>query len=158
MKIFKKFRQLCGRAGQLPASHIISDGLIKATEHPIASGDSADVWEGRYDNTRVAIKALRIYKGDNLRKVGKVIRSTILMQFAAFANHHYQGLCKEAAMWKRISNPNIVPFIGVSEGPGPISMVSEWMPNGNVRQHVAENPEASRLQLVNDFESESGSS
>ena len=51
-------------------------------------------------------------------------------------------------MWKRVSHPSIVPFLGVSEAPAPISMVSEWMPNGNVRDYVGKNPGASRLQLV----------
>jgi len=51
-------------------------------------------------------------------------------------------------MWKRISHPNIVPFLGVSEAPAPLCMVSEWMSNGNVRDYVEKNPEASRLQLV----------
>ena len=57
-------------------------------------------------------------------------------------------------MWKRISHPNIVPFLGVSESPAPLSMVSEWMPNGNVRAYVINNPEASRLQLVSPPEGE----
>ena len=158
VRIFKKFRQLCGRAGQLPASHIIPDGCIKTTEYPIASGTFGDVWEGKYNDKRVAIKALRAYQGDNVRKLRKVIRSIILMTFTAFANNHHQAFCKEVAMWKRIFHPNIVPFLGVSEGPAPISMVSEWMPNGNVREYVAKNPEVSRLQLVSEFESGSGSS
>ena len=51
-------------------------------------------------------------------------------------------------MWKRISHPNIVPFLGVSKAPAPLSMVSEWMPNGNVRDYVRKNPDTSRLQLV----------
>jgi hypothetical protein len=51
-------------------------------------------------------------------------------------------------MWKSITHPNIVPFLGVSGAPAPLSMVSEWMPNGNVRGYVAENPDVSRLQLV----------
>ena len=51
-------------------------------------------------------------------------------------------------MWKRISHPNIVPFLGVSKAPAPLSMVSEWMPNGNVRDYVRRNPDTSRLQLV----------
>ena len=51
-------------------------------------------------------------------------------------------------IWKRISHPNIVPFLGVSEAPAPLSMVSEWMSNGNVRDYVSKNPETSRLQLV----------
>ena len=56
-------------------------------------------------------------------------------------------------MWKRISHPNIVPFLGVSEAPAPISMVSEWMPNGNVRDYIEKNPGVSRLQLVCQLES-----
>ena len=51
-------------------------------------------------------------------------------------------------MWRRISHPNIIPFLGFSEVPAPLSMVSEWMPNGNVREYVGENPGISRLQLV----------
>ena len=51
-------------------------------------------------------------------------------------------------MWRRISHPNIVPFLGVTEAPAPLSVVSEWMPNGNVRGYVVYDPEVSRLQLV----------
>ena len=75
-----------------------------------------------------------------------------------FANYQHQAFCKEVALWKRISHPNITPFLGVSETPGPLYMVSEWMPNGNVRQYIAKNPEASRLQLVSEFENGSDSS
>ena len=61
-------------------------------------------------------------------------------------------------MWRRISHPNIVPFLGVTEAPAPLCMISEWMPNGHVRNYVRKNPEASRLQLVCLFESALGSS
>ena len=54
-------------------------------------------------------------------------------------------------MWKRIPHPNIVPFLGISKAPAPLSMVSEWMPNGNVREYIAKNPEISRLQLVREL-------
>ncbi|KAF9647764.1 kinase-like protein [Thelephora ganbajun] len=132
VKIFKKFRQLCGRAGLLPASHIIPEGLIRTTENPIAFGGFGDVWEGIYDDKRVAIKALRVYKHDDVRKFRKVFY-------------------KEVVMWRRIAHPNIVPFLGVSEAHAPLSMVSEWMPNGNVRGYVRKNPETSRLQLLLDI-------
>lgn len=74
MKIFKKFRQLCGQAGLLPASHIIPDNLIQTSENPVASGGFGDVWEGKCADEPVAIKALRVYKPDDVRKVRKVIR------------------------------------------------------------------------------------
>ena len=43
------------------------------TKHPVASGALGDVWEGIYNDKRVAIKALRVYKDDDVRKVRKVI-------------------------------------------------------------------------------------
>jgi len=51
-------------------------------------------------------------------------------------------------VWRRISHPNIVPFLGVSEALAPLSILSEWMPNGNVRNYVVKKTETSRLQLV----------
>ena len=70
--IFKRFRQLCGWTGLLPTSHIIPEELIQTTEYPVFSGAFGDVWEGIYKEKRVAIKALRVYKGDDLRQVRKV--------------------------------------------------------------------------------------
>jgi len=74
VKVFKKFRQLCGRAGLLPASHVIPENFIQTTEHPVASGAFGDVWEGIHNGKRVAIKALRVYKPDDVKKVAKVGR------------------------------------------------------------------------------------
>ena len=51
-------------------------------------------------------------------------------------------------MWKRLSHPNIVPFLGVTDDPAPLSMVLEWMPNGEIRDYIRKHPEADRLQLV----------
>ena len=79
VKIFKKFRQLCGLAGSLPASHIISEDLIRTSEEPVASGGYGDVWEGIYNDKRVAIKALRVYRDDDVRKVSKVIHLAFLI-------------------------------------------------------------------------------
>jgi hypothetical protein len=71
---FKKFLQLCGRAGLLPDSHIISDKFIQKTGHPVAHVGFGNVWEGVYNGERVAIKALRIHKGDDTQKFRKVTR------------------------------------------------------------------------------------
>ena len=72
--IFKRVRQLCGWTGLLPTSHTIPGKLIQTTEHPIACGGYADVWEGIYDDKRVVIKALRVYKNEDVQKIRKVIR------------------------------------------------------------------------------------
>jgi len=71
--IFKRFRQLCGRMGLLPTSHIIPGKLIQTAGSPVARGGFGDVWEGIYNDKRVAIKALRIYKDEDVQKVKKVI-------------------------------------------------------------------------------------
>ena len=79
VKIFKEFRQLCGQTGLLPASHIIPESFVQTTEHPVASGGFGDVWEGIYNGERVAIKALRVYKNDNVKKVAKASRSSLVI-------------------------------------------------------------------------------
>ena len=151
--IFKRFRQLCGQTGLLPTSHIIPGQVIQTTEHPVASGGFGDVWEGIYIDKRVAMKALRMYKENDVQKVKKVTHPVLLISLITIANYRHQMFCKEVVLWKRISHPNIVPFLGVSEGPAPLCMVSEWMSNGNVRDYVGKNPETSRLQLVRWLES-----
>ena len=71
MKIFKRFRQLCSRAGSLPASHLIPEDFIQTSEYPVASGGFGDVWEGIHKDKPVAIKALRVYKPNDVKKVAK---------------------------------------------------------------------------------------
>ena len=87
--IFKRFRQLCGRTGLLPTSHTIPEKLIKTTEHPIASGGFGNVWEGIYNDKRVAIKALRVYKVDVVQKVKKVTHPTLLIPLTSRAKYHH---------------------------------------------------------------------
>ena len=156
--IFKRFRQLCGQMGLLPTSHIIPGEVIRTTVHPVASGGSGDVWEGICNGKRVAMKALRVYRGDDVQKVKKVPHPVLLISLTTIANYRHQMFCKEVVMWKRISHPNIVPFLGVSEAPAPLCMISEWMSNGNVRDYVGKNPETSRLRLVRWLESVLGRS
>ena len=71
MTIFKRFRQLCSRAGLLPASHMIPEDLIQTSEYPVASGSFGEVWEGIHNDKRIAIKALRVYRTDDVKKVTK---------------------------------------------------------------------------------------
>jgi len=52
--IIKRVRQLCGSTGLLPTSHAIPEGLIRTTEDRVACGGFSDVWEGIYDERRVA--------------------------------------------------------------------------------------------------------
>jgi len=49
-------------------------------------------------------------------------------------------------MWKRLSHPHIVPFVGVTLEP--LQLVSMWMPGGELRDYVKENPYANLIRLV----------
>ena len=44
-------------------------------------------------------------------------------------------------MWKNLSHPNILDLIGVPDTleDGRLSMVSEWMPNGDITRYVRDN-------------------
>ena len=55
-----KLQAICSHHGILPSSHIISGGLTRVGDYPIASGGFADVWEAVHDNTKVCIKCPRI--------------------------------------------------------------------------------------------------
>ena len=55
-----KLRAICSHRGILPSSHIISGGLTKLGDYPVASGNFGEVWEGEYDSTKVCIKCPRI--------------------------------------------------------------------------------------------------
>ena len=55
----------------LPASHMILENLIQTSEYPVASGSFGDVWQGIHNDKPVAIKALRVYKRDDVKKVVK---------------------------------------------------------------------------------------
>ena len=53
---------------------------------------------------------------------------------------------REAVIWKNLTHPNILPFLGVTIDP--LQLVSEWMPGGTLLKYVKNNPDADRLGLV----------
>jgi len=51
-----------------------------------------------------------------------------------------------AVMWKNLAHPNIVPLLGITTDP--IQLVSGWMPDTDLKGHIADHPDADRLSLV----------
>ena len=49
-------------------------------------------------------------------------------------------------MWKRLTHPNLIPFLGATTTP--LQFISDWMSGGDLRSHVKHNPDADRLGLV----------
>jgi len=51
-------------------------------------------------------------------------------------------------IWKRLSDPNILPLIGAYMRGPELVMVSEWMKNGNIKQYLLKNPHVNKPSLV----------
>ena len=68
---------------------------------------------------------------------------------------YHQMIRRELGIWKRLSHPNIVPFLGIVydfERCGRTSLVSEWMSNGTLEGFFSRYDDrltlGHRLQLV----------
>ena len=71
----RALRMACVTYGLLPHSHIVSGKLTLIGTSPFASGGSADVWEARGEGGHTfAVKVLRVYEGDPIERVNKVLR------------------------------------------------------------------------------------
>jgi serine/threonine protein kinase len=69
--------------------------------------------------------------------------------FIAYTQEHLwapQSFFEEAVIWGRLRHPNIVPFVGITTDLSQV--VSEWMPNGNMREFIERNPGTDRIGLV----------
>jgi len=72
-RCLRRLRHICGHHNVLPSSHIISDGLRKTSDNPVAYGGFADVWEGKLGDERVCIKVLRVYNMDTNNQKGSLV-------------------------------------------------------------------------------------
>ena len=59
-----------------------------------------------------------------------------------------QRFCKEFVLWNALRHPNVLPLIGVIMTGTELTMVSEWMPNGNINLFVKERQDVNRFELV----------
>ena len=55
-----KLQAICSDSGILPSSHIVSGGLVRVGDYPVASTNLSDVWEGTHGSAKVCIKSPRI--------------------------------------------------------------------------------------------------
>jgi len=59
-RCLRRLRHICGHHNVLPSSHIISDGLEKTGDGPVAYGGFTDVWEGLLGGEKVCVKVMRV--------------------------------------------------------------------------------------------------
>lgn len=59
-----------------------------------------------------------------------------------------QRFCKEVITWKALRHPNVLPLIGATMTENRLTMVSEWMPSGNINGFVKAHPDVDHFKLV----------
>lgn len=106
---------------------------LSSSYSKIPLGAFADIWEGTFEQRKVAIKILR--------------------RFNVNASKYATRLWRECRTWGQLSHPNILPFLGVclehiSETSLVPCFVSPWMDNGTVINFIRNHPNVSRLPLV----------
>ncbi|KAG8214299.1 kinase-like domain-containing protein [Butyriboletus roseoflavus] len=124
----------------------LTQQIVRLGEHAIAGGAFADIWHCTYHHPfgskPVAVKALRLFARESVgthRQISLEIR-------------------RELEIWRRLDHPNVLPFLGITTGFSPfIALVSDWMPNGTLRQFLLQNDATMtiefRLQLLVDISS-----
>ena len=143
---FSILRKLSNRTGHLPESYLLSD-KFDVSGKIIASGGFADVRMGVFKGRNVAVKTLRVSLSDDKGKIRRVRKQAA--RFPPGCSYIVQHFCKEVSMWKNLFHPNVLSLIGVPDTleEGRFSMVSEWLPNGNIVEYVRKNA-GNHLRLV----------
>ncbi|THH09215.1 hypothetical protein EW145_g2167 [Phellinidium pouzarii] len=124
----RNLRKLCGHTGLLPSAFYLQKEEFKEISvDAVASGGFGQVYRGKHKDTEVAIKVPAMYYKEKSRKFQKA----------------------EAIVWKRISHPNIVPFLGVADVKGSsLCMVSVWMVHGDLASYLVQFPRCNRFDLI----------
>ena len=141
--------KICKTHRIVPASYVLQQELTRVGV-ACNRGGFAEVSDGEYLGSRVAIKRLKTNEWDtdeSFKVLSISPRNTI--DRSAFT----QWFCREIICWKHLSHPNILPLIGVSVSPDLrcLRILTEWMPCGDVTKYTKSNPNANRLRLVSPF-------
>jgi hypothetical protein len=73
-KCLRELRSTCGTRMVLPTSHTLLSSDLDIGNQPVASGSSADVYEGTLNDSRVCVKRIRVYSTEGPQKAIKVYR------------------------------------------------------------------------------------
>jgi len=64
--------KICGRHALLPSPFQIPLCFDRSKDHALYSGGYADVWMGKHQGCKVAVKVLRVYSASDLDKITSV--------------------------------------------------------------------------------------
>ncbi|KAF8178967.1 kinase-like domain-containing protein, partial [Mycena galopus ATCC 62051] len=131
--------RLCRTSGLHPQCFALS-GLQKVGQQPVAGGGFGDIWKGLVRGHSVCVKVMRVFKVSDV--------ASVMKEFG-----------REAAIWRQLWHPNVLPFFGVyylenpDDPPGSrLCLVSPWMEAGHVMEFIStkEPTFEERLSLILD--------
>lgn len=129
-KCLRELKTICGTKALVPTSFALPTNLLKVDPIPFASGGFGDVYKGTFRNSTVCIKRMRVSAQAGVQTPTKMF-------------------CKEAAMWKYLEHPNVLPLMGVTISPP--QLVSKWISAGELPEYIRTNPDTDRLKLLRDI-------
>ncbi|KAJ7186536.1 kinase-like domain-containing protein [Mycena filopes] len=126
----KALLKLSGNCGLHPTCFAL-DGLEKLGQQ-VAGGGYGDVWKGRIGGQTVAVKSMRQFQEQDIAASLKVC-------------------FREALIWRQLSHPNLLPFLGLYTLDSRLCLISPWMDNGDLKSFLRNPPAGTdRLSLIVD--------
>ena len=125
---------------------------IEVSDEIITDG-SADVRTGTYMGHLVAMRTLKVADGDDFLKIREVgVNDIFSATWNVVLTILSQRFCREVVLWKSLSHPSVLKFIGVQGDmdKGQFIAVSEWTAHGNIMEYIGRN-HVNRLELVHGF-------
>jgi hypothetical protein len=68
----RELRTICGAGRILPTSCTLSSNLLNIGPNPFIAGGYGDVYKGTLNGSKVCIKRMRVYTGDDPQRAAKV--------------------------------------------------------------------------------------
>ncbi|KAJ7019357.1 kinase-like domain-containing protein [Mycena alexandri] len=128
--ICKAMWRLSRKSGLYPKCFILY-GLQKVGQQ-VAAGGFGDIWKGVVYGQSVCVKAMRVFQEADVQ--------ALLKEFG-----------REAAIWRQLCHPNLLPFFGLYYMDARLCLVSPWLENGNIMEFLRKNPQhTDRLPLILD--------
>ncbi|KAF7351294.1 Protein kinase domain-containing protein [Mycena sanguinolenta] len=129
-RLFKALLRLSRVSGLHPTCFALT-GLY-VTGRQVAAGGFSDIWKGQVRGKSVSVKIMRLIEASEAR--------TALQEFG-----------REALIWRQLSHPNLLPFLGLHYLDNKLCLVSPWMSNGHILQFLkTAPPDVDRVSLMLD--------
>lgn len=126
--ILPVLREMLGTSAESDLPPYVTTGYEISKEEKIYPGTWSTVWRGRWQNCVVAIKEVPI--------TAEVTR---------------QDLERQVGVWSGLRHANILQFFAVSSSSEVPFLVSPFMLNGSVMEHIRKHPDAPRTSFVHNI-------